>query len=85
MSESYSETEDDFQSTKQAPRNNNKAKPTSSSKDDDKKTQKKSSASSNKGSKQASIMGFFQKKWDISVGSEEQHRTVGRHPMKMFR
>uniref|UniRef100_A0A3B5MXW8 DNA polymerase delta subunit 3 n=1 Tax=Xiphophorus couchianus TaxID=32473 RepID=A0A3B5MXW8_9TELE len=62
VSESYSETEDDFQSTKQAPRNNNKAKPTSSSKDDDKKTQKKSSASSNKGSKQASIMGFFQKK-----------------------
>ncbi|XP_054881299.1 DNA polymerase delta subunit 3 isoform X2 [Poeciliopsis prolifica] len=62
VSESYSETDDDFQSTKPAPRNNNKAKVTSSSKDDDKKTQKKSSTSSNKGSKQASIMGFFQKK-----------------------
>ncbi|XP_043990397.1 DNA polymerase delta subunit 3 isoform X1 [Gambusia affinis] len=62
VSESYSETDDDFQSTKQAPRNNNKAKLTSSSKDDDKKAQKKSSASSNKGNKQASIMGFFQKK-----------------------
>ncbi|XP_008432145.1 DNA polymerase delta subunit 3 [Poecilia reticulata] len=62
VSESYSESEDDFQRTKQAPRNNNKAKLPSSSKDNDKKTQKKSSASSNKGSKQASIMGFFQKK-----------------------
>ncbi|KAM4727484.1 DNA polymerase delta subunit 3 isoform 2-T2 [Anableps anableps] len=62
VSESYSETEDDFQSTKQAPRNNNRAKLTSSSKDDEKKTVKKSSANSNKGSKQASIVGFFQKK-----------------------
>lgn len=85
MSESYSETDDDFQSTKQAPRNNNKAKLTSSSKDDDKKAQKKSSASSNKGNKQASIMGFFQKKWDISAGSEDQRWTVGRHPTKTFR
>ncbi|MEQ2196813.1 hypothetical protein XENOCAPTIV_014075 [Xenoophorus captivus] len=62
VSESYSETDDDFQSTKQAPHDNIKAKLTSSSKDNEKKTQKKSSASSNKGSKQASIMGFFQKK-----------------------
>ncbi|XP_047224757.1 DNA polymerase delta subunit 3 [Girardinichthys multiradiatus] len=62
VSESYSETDDDFQSTKRAPHDNIKAKLTSSSKDNEKKTQKKSSASSNKGSKQASIMGFFQKK-----------------------
>ncbi|MED6290653.1 hypothetical protein CHARACLAT_015390 [Characodon lateralis] len=62
VSESYSETDDDFQSTKQAPRDNIKAKLTSSSKDNEKKTQKKSSASSNKGTKQASITGFFQKK-----------------------
>lgn len=61
VSESYSESEDDFQSTRQAPRNV-AAKLPSSSKDEEKKTQKKSSASSNKGSKQASIMGFFQKK-----------------------
>uniref|UniRef100_A0AAQ5ZFJ8 DNA polymerase delta subunit 3 n=1 Tax=Amphiprion ocellaris TaxID=80972 RepID=A0AAQ5ZFJ8_AMPOC len=58
-SESYSETEDDFQPTKQALRDPFKA---SSSKDDEKKSQKKSSASANKGTKQASIMGFFQKK-----------------------
>ncbi|XP_038146702.1 DNA polymerase delta subunit 3 [Cyprinodon tularosa] len=62
VSESYSETEDDFQSTKQAPHASIKAKTTSTSKDDEKKSHKKSSASSNKGTKQASIMGFFQKK-----------------------
>lgn len=61
-SESYSETEDDFQPTRQAPRDPFKAKLPSSSKDDEKKSQKKSSASANKGTKQASIMGFFQKK-----------------------
>ncbi|XP_008286105.1 LOW QUALITY PROTEIN: DNA polymerase delta subunit 3-like [Stegastes partitus] len=61
-SESYSETEDDFQPTKQAPRDPVKAKAPSSSKEDEKKSQKKSSANANKGTKQASIMGFFQKK-----------------------
>lgn len=61
VSESYSESEDDFKPSKQASRDPNKAKP-SSSKEDEKKTQKKASANSNKGTKQASIMGFFQKK-----------------------
>ncbi|XP_072220349.1 DNA polymerase delta subunit 3 [Leuresthes tenuis] len=61
-SESYSETEDDFQPTKQPPRDPIKAKPSASSKEDSKKSQKKGSVSSNKGTKQASIMGFFQKK-----------------------
>ncbi|KAM4550894.1 DNA polymerase delta subunit 3 [Odontesthes bonariensis] len=61
-SESYSETEADFQPTKQPPREPIKAKPSSSSKEDSKKSQKKGPVSSNKGTKQASIMGFFQKK-----------------------
>ncbi|XP_005918105.2 DNA polymerase delta subunit 3 [Haplochromis burtoni] len=61
VSESYSESEDDFKPSKQASRDPIKAKP-SSSKEDEKKTQKKASANSNKGAKQASIMGFFQKK-----------------------
>ncbi|XP_037537847.1 DNA polymerase delta subunit 3 isoform X2 [Nematolebias whitei] len=60
-SESYSETEDDFQPAKRAPRDF-KAKLPSSSKEKEKKAAKKSSASSHKGTKQASIMGFFQKK-----------------------
>ncbi|XP_047445425.1 DNA polymerase delta subunit 3 [Mugil cephalus] len=58
-SESYSESEDDFKPSKQAPV---RAKLPSRSKDDEKKSQKKTSANANKGSKQASIMGFFQKK-----------------------
>ncbi|XP_003447500.2 DNA polymerase delta subunit 3 [Oreochromis niloticus] len=62
VSESYSESEDDFKPSKQASRDPIKAKPSSSSKEDEKKTQKKASANSNKGTKQASIMGFFQKK-----------------------
>ncbi|CAG5896361.1 unnamed protein product [Menidia menidia] len=61
-SESYSETEEDFQPSKQPPRDPVRAKPSAGSKGDDKKNQKKASASSNKGTKQASIMGFFQKK-----------------------
>lgn len=60
-SESYSETEDDHQATKQAPKDQFPAKPLGS-KQDEKKSQKKSSTSANKGTKQASIMGFFQKK-----------------------
>lgn len=62
-SESYSETEDDFQATKQAPKDPVAAKPPASTKQDEKRSQKKASANTNKGSKQASIMGFFQKKW----------------------
>lgn len=65
MSESYSESEDDFQASKPAQRESSKAKPNLSSKDDDKKSQKKAPANSNKGAKQASIVGFFQKKWQI--------------------
>ncbi|XP_041805963.1 DNA polymerase delta subunit 3 isoform X1 [Chelmon rostratus] len=61
-SESYSESEDDFQATKQAPKHPFPAKLAASSKQDEKKSQKKSSTNANKGSKQASIMGFFQKK-----------------------
>uniref|UniRef100_UPI0037E9C870 DNA polymerase delta subunit 3 isoform X2 n=1 Tax=Semicossyphus pulcher TaxID=241346 RepID=UPI0037E9C870 len=61
-SESYSETEDDFKPTKQAPKAPVPAKLPASHKQDEKKSQKKSSANANKGGKQASIMGFFQKK-----------------------
>ncbi|XP_041659685.1 DNA polymerase delta subunit 3 isoform X2 [Cheilinus undulatus] len=61
-SESYSETEDDVQPPKQAPKVPVPAKLPTSNKQDEKKSQKKTSANANKGSKQASIMGFFQKK-----------------------
>uniref|UniRef100_A0A1A8KRC6 DNA polymerase delta subunit 3 n=1 Tax=Nothobranchius kuhntae TaxID=321403 RepID=A0A1A8KRC6_NOTKU len=61
VSESYSETEDDVPAPKNAPRDA-KAKLPSSSKEEVKKSQKKSSSSSHKGTKQASITGFFQKK-----------------------
>nr|XP_043880442.1 DNA polymerase delta subunit 3 isoform X3 [Solea senegalensis] len=59
-SESYSEAEEDVP-VKQAPKNPFPAKLTASNKEDEKKGQKKT-ASANKGTKQASIMGFFQKK-----------------------
>ncbi|XP_030607952.1 DNA polymerase delta subunit 3 [Archocentrus centrarchus] len=62
VSESYSESEDDFKVTKQAPRDPIKAKLSSSNKEDEKKNQKKASGNANKGTKQASIKGFFQKK-----------------------
>ncbi|RVE61192.1 hypothetical protein OJAV_G00168410 [Oryzias javanicus] len=62
VSESYSESEDDFQAPKPAQREPFKAKPNPSNKEDDKKSQKKAPANSNKGAKQASIVGFFQKK-----------------------
>lgn len=61
-SESYSESEEDFQAPKAAQTAPFKAKPNPGSKEDDKKIQKKAPANSNKGGKQASIMGFFQKK-----------------------
>ncbi|XP_031148326.1 DNA polymerase delta subunit 3 isoform X2 [Sander lucioperca] len=61
-SESYSEAEDDVQAPKHAAKDPLPAKQPASSKQDDKKSQKKASANSNKGTKQASIMGFFQKK-----------------------
>ncbi|XP_018533733.1 DNA polymerase delta subunit 3 isoform X2 [Lates calcarifer] len=61
-SESYSEAEDDAQATKQAPKGPVPAKLPASSKEGEKKSQKKMSANANKGTKQASIMGFFQKK-----------------------
>lgn len=61
-SESYSETEDDVQPAKQAPKGPTSAKLPASHKQDEKKSQKKASANANKGTKQASIMGFFQKK-----------------------
>ncbi|XP_059200720.1 DNA polymerase delta subunit 3 [Centropristis striata] len=61
-SESYSEAEDEVQATKPAPKDPFSAKLHASSKQDEKKSQKKTSANANKGTKQASIMGFFQKK-----------------------
>ncbi|XP_035526768.1 DNA polymerase delta subunit 3 isoform X2 [Morone saxatilis] len=61
-SESYSETEEDVQATKQAAKEPFPAKLPASNKQDEKKSQKKTSANANKGSKQASIMGFFPKK-----------------------
>lgn len=59
-SESYSEAEDDVPPPKHAAKA--AAKPAASNKDEEKKSQKKAAASANKGTKQASIMGFFQKK-----------------------
>ncbi|XP_062261167.1 DNA polymerase delta subunit 3 [Platichthys flesus] len=61
-SESYSEAEDDFQAGKQPAKNLVPAKLPAPSREDQKKSQKKTTANANKGSKQASIMGFFQKK-----------------------
>ncbi|KAM6990476.1 DNA polymerase delta subunit 3 [Tautogolabrus adspersus] len=61
-SESYSESEEDFKPTKQNLKDPFPAKLPASSKQDEKKSQKKTSANANKGSKQASIMGFFHKK-----------------------
>ncbi|XP_039601568.1 DNA polymerase delta subunit 3 [Polypterus senegalus] len=63
-SESYSESEDDFSksSRTQPTKSTASVKTVTGKKDDEKKGHKKSPASSNKGSKQASIMGFFQKK-----------------------
>lgn len=61
-SESYSEGEDDIQASKQAIKNSFPAKLSASHKEDEKKSHKKTSANANKGTKQASIMGFFQKK-----------------------
>ncbi|XP_039999887.1 DNA polymerase delta subunit 3 isoform X2 [Xiphias gladius] len=61
-SESYSEAEDDIQATKQAPKDPIPAKLPASNREDEKKSHKKTSANGNKGTKQASIMGFFQKK-----------------------
>lgn len=60
-SESYSEAEDDAaaQATRQT---SFPAKPAAGSRPDDKKSQKKTSGNASKGAKQASIMGFFQKK-----------------------
>uniref|UniRef100_A0A3Q3WTT7 DNA polymerase delta subunit 3 n=1 Tax=Mola mola TaxID=94237 RepID=A0A3Q3WTT7_MOLML len=61
-SESYSETEDDFQATKQVPKDPFPARLPAGNKQDEKKSQKKPSSNANKGTKQASIVGFFQKK-----------------------
>ena len=59
-SESYSESEDHVPSAKAA---NVPARAAATSKrDDEKKAKKKVSPPANKGTKQASIMGFFQKK-----------------------
>lgn len=62
MSESYSETEDDFQTSKPAAKAAFPAKAAASHKPEEKKSQKKAAANANKSTKQASIMGFFQKK-----------------------
>ncbi|XP_075993678.1 DNA polymerase delta subunit 3 [Genypterus blacodes] len=62
QSESYSEAEEEAQAPKQAPKNPFTSKAPASSKEGDKRSNKKAAASANKGAKQASIMGFFQKK-----------------------
>lgn len=64
-SESYSEAEDESaaQTSKLAPRDPFPAKPAAGSRLEEKKSQKKTSSNASKGAKQASIMGFFQKKW----------------------
>ncbi|KAM9844482.1 DNA polymerase delta subunit 3 isoform 2-T2 [Aulostomus maculatus] len=57
-SESYSEAEEDVSACRDpAP-----ARPPTSKKEEEKKSQKRTSANASKGTKQASIMGFFQKK-----------------------
>ncbi|CAL8279059.1 unnamed protein product [Lota lota] len=58
-SESYSESEDHVQAGKPA---NVPAKAATGKREDEKKAKKKMSPPANKGTKQASIMGFFQKK-----------------------
>ncbi|XP_061105169.1 DNA polymerase delta subunit 3 isoform X1 [Conger conger] len=60
-SESYSESEDDFKASKPPPKEAAPVKPPAGKrKEEDKRSQKKAAA--NKTTKQASIMGFFQKK-----------------------
>ncbi|KAK6316815.1 hypothetical protein J4Q44_G00122150 [Coregonus suidteri] len=59
-SESYSETEDDFKVSKPTPKNPTPPKPSTGKKEEEKS--KKAAAACNKSTKQASIMGFFQKK-----------------------
>lgn len=61
-SESYSDSEDDFKATRQAPKGPFPSKLPASNREDEKKSQKKTATNTNKGTKQASIMGFFQKK-----------------------
>ncbi|TNN41005.1 DNA polymerase delta subunit 3 [Liparis tanakae] len=61
-SESYSEAEDDVRAVKPAPRNPAAVKLPAGAKPEEKRSHKKTSAAANKGTKQASIMGFFQKK-----------------------
>ncbi|KAJ8402198.1 hypothetical protein AAFF_G00370630 [Aldrovandia affinis] len=58
--ESYSESEDDFKAQKSASKGPAPLKPYTGKKEEDKRSQKKAAA--NKTTKQASIMGFFQKK-----------------------
>lgn len=66
-SESYSENEDDSKAAAQPSEDSRSLKQPLSRMDEEKKvkdkSQKKSSAAANKGTKQASITGFFQKKW----------------------
>lgn len=81
-SESYSETEDDVRPSKPATKAPAPAKPSASKREEDKKSHKKAAACANKGTKQASIMGFFQKKWwktvwSICVGSGVITHTCG--------
>uniref|UniRef100_A0A8K9UC96 DNA polymerase delta subunit 3 n=1 Tax=Oncorhynchus mykiss TaxID=8022 RepID=A0A8K9UC96_ONCMY len=59
-SESYSETEDDFKTSKPSQLNPDPPKPSTGKKGEDKR--RKNVAASNKSTKQASIMGFFQNK-----------------------
>ncbi|XP_064861113.1 DNA polymerase delta subunit 3-like [Oncorhynchus nerka] len=58
--ESYSETEDDFKASKPSQMNPDLPKPSTGKKGEEKR--RKNVAASNKSTKQASIMGFFQKK-----------------------
>lgn len=60
MNESYSESEDDFKAQKSAAKEPASLKSCTGKKEEHKRSQKK--AASNKTTKQASIMGFFQKK-----------------------
>ncbi|XP_068195961.1 DNA polymerase delta subunit 3 isoform X2 [Antennarius striatus] len=61
-SESYSETEAEAQAAPPASKDPFSTKLPAGNKQEEKKSQKKSSANASKGAKQASIMGFFQKK-----------------------
>lgn len=68
--ESYSESEDESKGATQPSDDSSSLKQPLARMDEEKKVEEKSQkkAAANKATKQASIMGFFQKKWTSHVG-----------------